>query len=131
MHSDPIADLLTRIRNGARAGLPSVEIPMSKIKIDIIKILEAEGYLKSHEITTEAKFPMIRVHIRYDAKRKPIMKKLNRISKPGLRVYKASDELKPIRSGLATRILSTSSGVMTDREARKRHVGGEILCEVW
>ncbi|HRI42757.1 MAG TPA: 30S ribosomal protein S8 [Fimbriimonadaceae bacterium] len=131
MHSDPIADLLTRIRNGARAGLPSVEIPLSKIKIDIVKILEAEGFLKSHEISTETKFPTIRVHIRYDAKRKPILKKLARVSKPGLRVYKAHDELKPIRSGLATQILSTSSGVMTDREARKRKIGGEVLCEVW
>lgn len=131
MHSDPIADLLTRIRNGARAGLPTVEIPVSKLKIEIVKILEAEGYLKGHEISTETKFPMIRVHIRYDAKRKPIMKKLMRVSKPGLRVYKPANELKPIRSGLATQIISTSSGLMTDREARKRKVGGEVLCEVW
>ncbi len=131
MHSDPIADLLARIRNGAHAKQPSVNIPHSKIKIDILKILEAEGYVKGIEVTTESRFPMIRVELNYDAKRKPIIAKIRRISKPGLRVYKPADELKPIRSGLATRIISTSQGVMTDREARKRHIGGEVLCEVW
>lgn len=131
MHSDPIADLLTRIRNGASARLNTVEIPHSKIKLDIVKILEAEGFLKDHEITTEGKFPTIKVHIAYDAKRKPLLNKISRISKPGLRVYKAADEIKPLRSGLTTRILTTSQGVMTDREARKRRIGGEILCEVY
>lgn len=131
MHSDPIADLLTRIRNGAGAKLTSVEVPMSKIKLDIVKILAAEGYLKGFDIVTETKFPSIRVHIGYDAKRQPIMKHIRRVSKPGLRVYSGSDQLRPIRSGLATRILTTSSGVMTDREARKRKIGGEVLCEVW
>jgi small subunit ribosomal protein S8 len=131
MHSDPIADLLTRIRNGAQARLTSVDIPHSKIKVDIIKILEAEGYLSSHEITTESKFPSIKVHLRYDAKRKPLINHLARVSKPGLRVYKPCTDLRPIRNGLATRILTTSQGVMTDREARKRQIGGEVLCEVY
>ena len=131
MHSDPIADLLTRVRNGAQAHLDTVEIPHSKIKLEIVKILEAEGYITGHEVTTETKFPTIRVHMRYDGKRKPVINTIRRVSKPGLRVYKQVDELRPLRSGLATRILSTSSGVMTDREARKRHIGGEILCEVW
>jgi len=131
MHSDPIADLLTRIRNGAMAKLQTVDVPMSKIKLDIVKILETEGFLKGHEISSETKFPTIKVHIQYDAKRQPILKHLKRVSKPGLRVYRAKDELKPIRSGLATRILTTSQGVMTDREARKKGIGGEVLCEVW
>jgi small subunit ribosomal protein S8 len=131
MHSDPIADLLTRIRNGAQAHLTTVEMPHSKIKVEIIKILEAEGYLTGHEITTESKFPTIKVHVRYDAKRKPLIQSLRRVSKPGLRVYKPCDELKPLRSGLCTRILSTSQGLMTDREARKRKIGGEVLCEVY
>ena len=104
---------------------------MSKIKLDIIKILESEGFLKGHEVTNETKFPTIKVHIQYDAKRKPILQHIQRVSKPGLRVYKGAHELKPLRSGLATRILTTSQGVMTDREARKRQIGGEILCEVW
>jgi small subunit ribosomal protein S8 len=131
MHSDPIADLLTRIRNGATAKIQTVDIPLSKIKLDIVKILESEGFLKGHEVTNETKFPTIKVHIQYDAKRKPILQHIQRVSKPGLRVYKGADELKPLRSGLATRILTTSQGVMTDREARKRQIGGEILCEVW
>lgn len=131
MHSDPIADLLTRIRNGAQAKLPSVEVPHSKIKIEILRILQAEGYIKSFEVTTETKYPMVRIQLRYDSKRKPVISRIQRVSKPGLRVYKTNDELRPIRSGLATRIISTSQGVMTDREARRKHVGGEILCEVW
>jgi small subunit ribosomal protein S8 len=131
MHSDPIADLLTRIRNGAHAKLQSVEIPHSKIKIEILKILQAEGYIKEFEVTTESKFPSIRIHLRYDNKRKPVISHIRRVSKPGLRVYKMADELRPVRSGLATQIVSTSSGLMTDREARRKKIGGEVLCEVW
>ena len=131
MHSDPIADLLTRVRNGAQARHATVDIPHSKIKIEILRILQAEGYVKSYEVVAETKFLTIRVHMRYDAKRNPIMSSLRRISKPGLRIYKPSTDLRAIRSGLATRILTTSQGVMTDREARKRHIGGEVLCEVW
>ena len=131
MHSDPIADLLTRIRNGAQARLVTVEVPHSKIKVEIVKILEAEGFLTGHEITNETKFPTIKVHVRYDAKRKPLLNSLKRVSKPGLRVYKECTELKPLRSGLATRIISTSQGLMTDREARRRKVGGEVICEVY
>ena len=131
MHSDPIADLLTRIRNGAQARLDAVEIPHSTIKIEIVKILEAEGYLLGHEVCSEARFPTIKARIRYDAKRKPLINHLKRVSKPGLRVYKACAELKPLRSGLCTRIVSTSQGLMTDREARKRRIGGEVICEVY
>ena len=131
MHSDPIADLLTRIRNGAQAHMMTIDIPHSKIKIEILKILEAEGYITGHEVVNETKFPTIRVHMRYDAKRKPLINVIKRVSKPGLRVYKGSGDIKPMRSGLATRIISTSQGLMTDREARKRHVGGEVLCEVY
>ena len=131
MHSDPIADLLTRIRNGGQARMPHVDIPHSKIKVEIVKILEAEGYVGSHEIVTETKFPTIRVQMRYDGKRKPLISSIQRVSKPGLRVYKGSGDLKPIRSGLATRIVTTSQGLMTDREARRRKIGGEILCEVY
>jgi small subunit ribosomal protein S8 len=131
MHSDPIADLLTRIRNGAQARLTTVDVPHSKIKVEIVKILEAEGYLTGHEVTTESKFPTIKVHLRYDSKRKPLISHIARVSKPGLRVYKPCNELKPVRSGLATRIVSTSSGLMTDREARRRKMGGEVICEVY
>lgn len=131
MHSDPIADLLTRIRNGAQARLATVDVPHSKIKVEIVKILEAEGYIAGHEISTESKFPTIKVHMRYDSKRKPLFTHIARVSKPGLRVYSGVGELRPKRSGLATRIVTTSAGLMTDREARRRRVGGEVLCEVY
>lgn len=131
MHSDPIADLLTRIRNGASAHMLSVDVPHSTIKVEIVKILEAEGYITGHEISTESKFPTIKVHLRYDSKRKSLINHISRVSKPGLRVYKQVSELKPIRSGLTTQIVSTSAGLMTDREARRRRMGGEIICEVY
>ena len=131
MHSDPIADLLTRIRNGARAHLSAVDVPHSKIKVEILKILEAEGYLLGHEITNESKFPTIKVQLRYDSKRQPLISHIARVSRPGLRVYRRASELRPLRSGLATKIVSTSHGLMTDREARKRKIGGEVLCEVY
>ena len=131
MHSDPIADLLTRIRNGLMSEAPHVDIPMSKIKVDILKILEAEGFIGTHEILTETQFPQIRVTMKYDKENVPVIHSIKRVSKPGLRIYRKKNELKPVRSGLATRILTTSSGVMTDREARRRQIGGEVLCEVW
>ncbi len=131
MHSDPIADLLTRIRNGVQAHLTTVDIPHSKIKVEIVKILEAEGFVTGHEISNETKFPTIRVHLRYDSKRKALINHIARVSKPGLRVYRPVSDLKPLRSGLTTRIISTSAGLMTDREARKRKIGGEVICEVY
>ncbi|MBS1717539.1 MAG: 30S ribosomal protein S8 [Armatimonadetes bacterium] len=131
MHSDPIADLLTRIRNASRAKQITVQAPHSKIKEEIVKILVSEGYLRGYEVTTEAKFPLLKMVVSYDEKRQPILKRIDRISKPGLRDYRQTTELKPLRNGLATRIISTSQGLMTDREARKRKIGGEVLCEVY
>lgn len=131
MHSDPLGDFLTRIRNGSRAHLTSIDCPSSKEKIEVAKILEAEGFILGHEISNETKFPTIKVHLRYDAKRKPHINSLKRVSTPGLRVYKKSTELKPIRNGLATQILTTNLGYMTDREARRKGVGGEVICEVY
>lgn len=131
MHSDPIADLLTRIRNGCHARMMSVDVPHSKIKLEIVKILEREGYIESHEVTNETQFPNIRVVLKYDNRRKPLIQQIVRISKPGLRVYKGVEELRPLRNGLATRILTTNQGLMSDREARRRKLGGEVLCEVY
>ncbi len=130
MHSDPIADLLTRLRNGARAHLLTVDVPHSKIKIEIVKLLQAEGYVTGYEVTNETKFPNIRVTLRYDARRKPLIATLRRISKPGLRIYMGVKDLPPVRNGLTTRIVSTSQGLMTDRDARRKRLGGEVLCEV-
>ena len=92
---------------------------------------EAEGFIGTHEILTETQFPKIRVTMKYDKENVPVIHSIKRVSKPGLRIYRKKNELKPVRSGLATRILTTSSGVMTDREARRRKIGGEVLCEVW
>ncbi len=131
MNTDPIADFLTRIRNGYSRQLASVDCPHSAIKEGIARILKAEGLISDFEIVKESRFPAIRVHLRYDAKRKPILRELRRISKPGLRIYKTADELAPVRSGMGTQIVSTSKGLMTDREARKKRMGGEIICEVW
>ncbi|MCE2765293.1 MAG: hypothetical protein RLZ87_908 [Armatimonadota bacterium] len=131
MHSDPIADLLTRIRNGCRAKMMSVDVPHSTIKLEIVKILEQEGYVESHQVTNETKFPNIRIVLKYDNKRQPLINEIKRVSKPGLRVYKAVEELRPLRNGLATRIITTNQGLMTDREARRRKIGGEVLCEVY
>ncbi|MCW5936834.1 MAG: 30S ribosomal protein S8 [Fimbriimonadaceae bacterium] len=131
MHSDPIADLLTRIRNGIISRAMNVDCPVSKIKLEVLRILKDEGFITGFEVITESKFPSVRVHLRYDDRRKPVIHSIMRVSKPGLRVYKGSGELRPIRSGLATRVMTTSQGVMTDREARRRKIGGEVLCEVW
>lgn len=131
MHSDPIADLLARIKNGVTAGLIHVDCPVSKIKIELLKILQAEGFITGYEVITEGKFPSVRVHLRYDSRRKPVIHNIRRVSKPGLRIYKGTTELRPLRSGLTTRIMTTSQGVMTDRDARRKRIGGEVLCEVW
>lgn len=131
MHSDPIADLFTRIRNGLLSHAMHVDVPMSKIKLDIVKILEAEGYTTSHEVLSETKFPILRINLKYDSRHKPVIRTLKRVSRPGLRVYRKKGDLKPVRSGLATLIMTTSNGVMTDREARRKSIGGEVLGEVW
>ncbi|MBX3111146.1 MAG: 30S ribosomal protein S8 [Fimbriimonadaceae bacterium] len=131
MHSDPIADLLTRIRNGLMSGAMFIDCPLSKIKVEIAKILVSEGFVKSQETITEGKFPVLRVHLKYDHRRKPVIHKIRRVSKPGLRSYKSVDELRPRRSGLSVVVMTTSQGVMTDREARRRNIGGEAVCEVY
>lgn len=131
MQTDPIADLLTRIRNGLMASAPFIDVPMSKIKVEILKILQAEGFIGEHEVLTETDFPMIRIQLKYDVEHAPIIRSIRRVSKPGLRVYRKTADLKPVRGGLATQILTTSVGLMTDREARRRSIGGEVLCEVW
>lgn len=131
MHSDPIADLLTRVRNGCHARLATVDVPFSNLKLEIVKILKSEGFISDYEVSSDGRFRLIRVHLRYDGRRRPILREIRRVSKPGLRIYKNASELAPRRSGLATQILTTNKGVMTDREARKQRVGGEVICEVW
>ena len=132
MTSDPIADMLTRIRNANTAKHDTVDIPASKIKVAIAGILLDEGYIKSYELVENGNFNDIRVTLKYGAdKNEKIISGLQRISKPGLRVYAGKDEIPSVLGGLGIAILSTNQGIVTDKEARKLQVGGEVLAFVW
>ncbi len=132
MLSDPIADMLTRIRNAVRGYKETVDIPASKFKERIAHILEKEGYVKGVErVKLETGFEIIRVGLKYGAKREPVIKSITRISRPGRRAYVTSDNLPKIHAGLGMSIVSTSKGLMVDRDARKSGIGGEVICEVW
>ena len=130
--TDPIADMLTRIRNANTAKHDTVDIPSSKMKLEIAKIILYEGYIKSYELVENGKFNDIRITLKYGAsKNEKIISGLQRISKPGLRVYANKEELPKVLGGLGVAIISTNKGVITDKEARKLGVGGEVLCFVW
>ena len=130
--TDPIADMLTRIRNANTAKHDTVDIPSSKMKLSIAKILLDEGYIKSYELVENGNFKTIRITLKYGAdKNEKIITGLKRISKPGLRVYAGKDELPRVLGGLGIAILSTNQGIITDKEARKLQVGGEVLAFVW
>jgi small subunit ribosomal protein S8 len=128
---DPIADMLTRIRNGLMLRKTFVLVPSSRIKKAIAQILLDEGFIQGYEVTDERPQPNIRVWLKYDNKRRPILTNLKRVSKPGRRVYKGKRDLPWVLSGMGVAIISTPRGLMTDREARRQGVGGEILCYVW
>lgn len=129
MMTDPIADLLTRIRNGQRAGKVSVSMPASKLKQSIARVLQEEGYITGFAVQDEGGKPVMSVELKYyDGQ--PVIDTLKRISRPGLRIYKANDELPRVQGGLGVAIVSTSKGVMTDRAARAAGEGGEVLCYV-
>ena len=128
---DPIADMLTRIRNGLMMRKPFVLVPSSKIKLAIAQILLEEGFVQGYEVTNEKPQPNIRVWLKYDEDRRPVMSGMERVSKPGRRVYKGKQDLPWVLSGLGIAIVSTPRGVMTGREARRQGVGGEVLCYVW
>ncbi len=129
--SDPIADLLTRLRNALHAGYPSVEIPASSLKEEMCRVLKSEGYIREFTRIEDGRQGMLKVFLKYTHDRKPVIQGIRRISKPSLRVYAAHDEIKPVRTGLGISILTTSRGVMTGKQARVEKVGGEVLCEVW
>jgi small subunit ribosomal protein S8 len=129
--TDPIADMLTRIRNGLTVRKPYVLVPSSKLKVAIAQILLEEGFIQGYEVTNERPQANIRLWLKYDDKRRPIVAGLERVSRPGRRVYSGKRELPWVLSGLGIAIVSTPKGVMTDREARRNGVGGEILCYVW
>jgi len=127
---DPISDMLTRIRNAVSKKHKNVLIPSSKFKIEIAKILEEEGFINSYELIKNTKFASIKIDLKYDDKKTSVIKKIRRISKPGLRVYVNKNEIPRISGGLGTSIISTSKGVMTGNKARSIGVGGEILCSI-
>ncbi len=129
--TDPLADMFTRIRNGSKARFEQVDIPSSRIKREIAKILKQEGFIKNFKIVTgDDHHEKIRVFLKYDPNRKGIIH-IKRVSKPSRRVYVGADEIPSLRGGLGISILSTPKGILTDKAARKAHVGGELLCFVW
>ena len=130
MMTDPIADMLTRIRNAGQARHESVVVPSSKIKGEIARILKNEGFIRDYELPKENERD-IKVHLRYSGKREPVVTGLKRISKPGLRIYAKSKDMPRILGGLGIAIVSTPQGLMTATDARRANVGGEILCYVW
>ncbi len=131
MYTDPISDMLTRIRNANTALHPETSMPSSKIKEEIARILSEEGFIDSWKTQDSPKGSQLVVTLRYDENRKRVLQGLERVSSPGHRVYKGAKDIDRIRGGIGVSIVSTSTGVMTDREARQRNVGGEILCKVW
>ena len=130
--SDPIADMLTRIRNANMAEKVSVEVPSSKIKIEIAKLLKSEGFVSDYSIIKiDENKPSLAINLKYTADREPVIQGLQRVSKPSCRKYVNRDEVPRVLGGIGIAILSTSKGVITDTEARKQNIGGEILCYIW
>ena len=137
--TDPIADMLTRIRNANQVSHPSVSMPSSKLnsmpssklKVQLAKLLKEEGFITDYSVKDEGKFKVLEIVLKYDAKNKPIITKLERISKPGLRNYSKAKNLPKVLGGMGIAIVSTSKGLLTDRKARKENIGGEVLCYVY
>ncbi|RLE31506.1 30S ribosomal protein S8 [Candidatus Acetothermia bacterium] len=133
--SDPIADMLTRIRNAIQRRHSEVEMPSSKLREAIARILEEEGYIEGYQVVEEGSYPVLHIRLKYLQEgtrvRRPAIQGLRRVSRLSRRVYLRADEVRDSHSGLGISILSTSQGIMTGREARRRHVGGELLCEIW
>ena len=129
--SDPIADMLTRIRNAGKAKFNSVDIPGSKLKTELAKVLRAEGFIRNYKFIKDDKQGILRIYLKYGSGQSNTIMGLERVSKPSRRVYVKSKDVKPVLNGMGVSILSTSRGVMTDKDARRRKVGGELLCEVW
>ena len=129
--TDPIADMLTRIGNASTVSHETVDIPASKLKVELARVLKEEGFIADYAVKEEGKFKVITITLKYDMNRKPVITKLERISKPGLRHYSKAKKLQKVLGGLGVAIISTPKGLLTDRKARKENVGGEILCYVY
>ena len=129
--TDPIADMLTRVRNAGKAKLNSVDIPGSKIKTELAKVMKGEGYIRNYKFIKDGKQGILRIYLKYGDNQAHVILEMNRVSKPSRRVYVNAREIKPVYNGLGVAILSTSKGVLTDRQARKDNIGGEILCTIF
>ena len=129
--TDPIADMLTRIRNANQMKHLTVLVPASKIKLEILNVIKEEGYIEDVEFVEDGKQGEIKVTLKYTEKKERVIKGITRISKPGLRVYAKSTEMPKVLNGLGVAVVSTSNGVMTDREARQKHLGGEVIAYIW
>ncbi|MCD6353286.1 MAG: 30S ribosomal protein S8 [Proteobacteria bacterium] len=129
--TDPIADMLTRIRNGSTAEFDEVDMPLSKVKVGIATILKREGYIKNFKVLNEEKKGVLRIYLEYDAQNRGLATKMKRVSKPSRRVYIKSKKIPKVLNGYGINIVSTSKGIITDHEARKLNLGGEIICSVW
>jgi small subunit ribosomal protein S8 len=128
---DPLADMLTRIRNAGGARFDKVDIPASQMKISLARILKEEGYIKNFKIIKDKKQGVLRVYLKYDEVNKPLINGLKRVSKPSRRVYASKDEIPQVLGGLGIAVVSTSKGILTDRDARRNGIGGEVLCTIW
>jgi len=131
MMTDPIADMLTRIRNSVRVERHHVDMPISKVKRGLAEVLKREGYIWDWEEIDEKPVTLLRVHLKYGPNGERVIRRIRRVSKPGRRIYSGYTEMKPILGGLGISVVSTSRGVISDREARQRKLGGEVLCEIW
>ncbi len=129
--TDPIADMLTRIRNGIMASYDKIEVPCSKIKINIVKVLKFEGYIRNYKTIKDNNQGIIVIYLKYNEDKSPVIRGLKRMSKPSCRIYSRHKKIPKVLNGLGINVISTSKGVMTDREARKMEIGGEIICSIW
>lgn len=129
--SDPLADMLTRVRNACMVKFDNVDVPLSKLKVSVAKILKDEGYISDYHILKDDVQGVLKIDLKYDQNNDRVITGLKRVSKPGRRLYVNADNIPKVMSGLGIGIVSTSKGVMTDRDARKKRLGGELLCEVW
>lgn len=130
MNTDVIADMLTRIRNALQARHPKVDVPASRLKTEIARVLKEEGYILNYKVAEEGARKTIKIYLKYHGNNQPVISRLERVSRPGRRVYLAKDEIKPVLGGLGISIMTTPKGVMTGRQARRMGVGGEVLCVV-
>jgi small subunit ribosomal protein S8 len=131
MMTDPISDMLTQIRNALRIERPTIEVKATKLKAGVCQVLKDEGYLWDWEFVEARPAPMIRIHLKYGPQGERVIQRLDRVSKPGCRVYQGWKSLKPVLDGMGICVVTTSKGVMSDRQARARKLGGEVICRVW